>query len=87
MTITVELSPRTQQRLEALAASRGKPVEAFVSDLIAKTIEERSFDEILASLREGFAASGMSEEEATALLDAELNAVRKARYQAKSLNR
>lgn len=84
MTITIELSPRTQQRLEALASSRGKQVEAFVSDLIEKTVEERSFDEILAPFREGFAASGMTEEEATDLLDAELKAVRKARYQAKS---
>ena len=84
MTITVELSPRTQQRLEALASSRGKQVEAFVTDLIEKTIQERSFDEILATFREGFAESGMSEEEAIALLDAELKAVRKARHQAKS---
>lgn len=82
MTITVELSPRTQERLEALASIRGKRLETFVSDLIEQTVEERSFDEILAPFREGFATSGMTEEEATDLLDNTLKSVRTARLQA-----
>jgi predicted transcriptional regulator len=83
MTINLELSPQTQQRLEALASKSGQPIEAYVNALIEKTVAP--IDKILAPFRQGFAESGLTEEEATNLLDAELKAVR-AERRTKSLS-
>jgi predicted transcriptional regulator len=81
MTISVKISPHTQQRLEALASKQGKPLETYVNELIERTVRaEEPIDTILAPFRQGFSESGMTEEEATNLLDTELKAVRAARH-------
>jgi len=77
MTISLELSPQTQKRLEALASQNGQPLEAYVSDLLEKTATP--IDALLEPFWEGFAESGMSEEELTNLMDDELKAVRASR--------
>ncbi|MCX6378468.1 MAG: hypothetical protein NT023_03190 [Armatimonadetes bacterium] len=77
MTISLELSPQTQKRLEALASQNGQPLEAYVSALIENTVTP--IDTLLEPFWEGFAESGMSEEELTNLMDDELKAVRASR--------
>lgn len=75
MTISLELSPQTQQRLETLASKHGQPLEAYVSALLEKTAPP--IDAPPAPLQEDFSGSGMSEEERTNLAGEELKAVRK----------
>lgn len=87
MAIHVELSPDTQQRLEAMASKQGQPLEVFVNELIERTVRaQEPIDTLLLPFRQGFAESGLTEEEAASLLDAELKAVRASR-QAETLNR
>ena len=79
MTITLDLLPETQRKLEALATRSGKEVMVFVKDLIEKTIQRipeetslpagKRFDEIAAPLHEDFKESGMSEEDFDRLID------------------
>ena len=77
MTIHVDVSPDNQQRLEDLASRHGKPVEAFVNELIERAVRaEEPIDTILAPFRQGFSESGMTDEQATSFLDSELHAVR-----------
>ena len=73
MTITLDLLPDTQRKLEALATRSGKDVIVFVNDLIEKTVqtipeedsfpEGMKFDEIAAPLRQDFKESVMSEDD------------------------
>ncbi len=77
MTINLELSPQTQQRLEALASKSGQPLDVYVNALIERTVAP--IDTLLAPFRQGFSESGLTEEEATDLLDTELKAVRAER--------
>jgi predicted transcriptional regulator len=78
MTISIEFSPQTQSRLERLASERGQPVEAYVHDLIETSVRriDVPLDAILAPFRLGFAESGMTEDEATKLLDTAIDEVR-----------
>lgn len=80
MTILIDLSPQTHKRLEVLASKNGQALEVFLSDLIETSIgADEPIDAVLSPFREGFAESGISEDEATALLDDGLKAVRAAR--------
>ena len=88
MTITLELLPDTQRKLETLATRSGQDVPGFLHGLIEKTVRdsspailpaEKPMDEILAPFRQGFDESGISEEELTILMDEELKAVRAER--------
>jgi hypothetical protein len=74
MTINLELSPQTQERLEALASRSGQPLEAYVNGLIEKSIIP--IHSLLAPFRQGFAESGVSEEGLSLPMDEELKAVR-----------
>ena len=86
MTLNVDLSPHTQQRLETLAAKQGQPLEVYVSELIERTIRiAEPIDAILAPFRQGFAESGMSDNEAATMLETELKEVR-AKRRTKSLS-
>lgn len=91
---TVEVSGISEQqlrRLDELARERGGDRSQVIRDIITRELggEEtdkasQSFDTALAPLRAGFAESGMSEEEAEALLDASLRAVRAERRQTRN---
>ncbi len=77
------------QRLDERARTTGRDRSQVIRELIARELgaEEpplasHSFDAVLAPIREGFTESGLSEEEATDLLEAGLRAVRAEKRQA-----
>jgi predicted DNA-binding protein len=79
MTVTINLSPETEQQLQQRAAQTGQTVESFVRFLIEKEVRrpdstlpaaaetQKTFDEILAPVQQGFAESGLSDAELEAL--------------------
>ena len=78
MTITLELLPDTQRKLETLATKSGQDVPGFVQGLIEEKIQNTNganpyagmtLDEVAAPLREDFKASGMTEVEFDALIE------------------
>lgn len=71
MDLTIkELSPEKIQTLDAIAKSKGKSAEQYVRDWIeSEILSTKSFDEILAPIRQGFEESGMSEEDITAMFE------------------
>ena len=87
-TITIDLNPEEERQLEGFAAEHGRGTDtaALVKEILSAFIIGRGsapsalgFDEVLAPFREGFAKSGMGQEETEAFLDAELEAVRAER--------
>ena len=77
MTISLDISPKTQERLEKLASQHGQGVEAFISALLERTV--MSIDGILLPIRQGFVESGMREAELLNLIDTEIEAVRQSK--------
>lgn len=76
LTIT-EIPPEMAEALDERARHNGKSVEEYVRALIeTDLLASRSFDEILAPVRKGFADSGMSEEELTDFIESEVKAYR-----------
>ena len=64
MSITIDLPPETEKKLQAKAARFGEDVPHYISRLIEKDIDAaRKLDEILAPVRKGFADSAMSDKE------------------------
>ena len=94
MTISIELAPDEEHRLEEKARARGQVVSDYVRELIRKELnggpgtlqtKGKTFDEILAPIREGWEQSGMTEDEIMALFDetrAEVRSERRAREEA-----
>jgi hypothetical protein len=81
MTITVNLPPATIEELKAEAAATGKDVEKLVREAVQTKLarRKRTFADVLKPIHDAVAQSGISEEEAQALVDKELEAVRKER--------
>jgi hypothetical protein len=80
------LSEETLRRLDLRARSQGEDRSDHVRKLIEKDLAQeevrltgKSFDEALSAIRQGFAESGLREEEALSLLTEGLNASRKER--------
>ncbi len=78
MTLTLELLPETQRRLETLATKNGQEVTGFVNRLIDEKIYAAleavpfagmTFEEVAAPIRDDFTASGMTEAEFDALIE------------------
>jgi hypothetical protein len=72
--VTVQLPPETERTLREKAASAGLSLEVYLQKLAQRDAENRTprpktLDEILAPVREGFAESGVSEDELTALFE------------------
>jgi len=63
MTLIVPLSPQVEARLRQRAAAEGKDPGVFASKLLEQAVARSSLDELLAPLREQFAASGTTDEE------------------------
>jgi len=63
MVLTIELEPRTEARLRQQAKAAGKDVNSYVSKLVEQAAAKSSMDEILAPIRQQFAASGRSDEQ------------------------
>jgi len=91
MTISIELAPDEEQKLEEKARARGQVVSDYVRELIRKELnggppaqptKGKTFDEILAPIREGWEQSGLTEDEIRALFEetrAEVQRERRAR--------
>lgn len=75
MSLTISLPRDLETRVLEAAARQGQDAEAYVIDAVERALRKRSLDDLLAPVREQFAASGMSEEELTALVKAERRAM------------
>jgi hypothetical protein len=70
MTITVDLSAATEQKLRERAAQAGQDVAALVRDLIERGVRTRpTFDEILVPFRAQVADSGMTDDDLAILFE------------------
>ncbi len=69
MTITIDIAPETEEKLQERARKSGADVAEYVKGLIDKDLTTPSLDEILRPLREEFQVSGMTEEELDTLVD------------------
>jgi hypothetical protein len=92
MSILLHLSPETEHRLRERAKQRGQTLEAYLEMLAeldaangnaatGPTSRAPTFDEILAPMRQGFAESGLTDEELTALLEEAREEVWRAKRQ------
>jgi hypothetical protein len=88
MTISIELAPDEERKLEEKARARGQVVSDFVRELIRNELSGghavkkafgSTFDEVLAPIREGWEQSGMSQDEIMALFEETRNEVRRER--------
>ncbi len=75
MTITITLTPETEETLRKRAAESGQTLEAFLQQLVEREARDGNrpaaptFDDILAPVRKGFQDSGLTEEELTGLFE------------------
>jgi hypothetical protein len=71
--VTVHLPPETERTLREKATSAGVTLEVYLRKLAERDADgsprAATLDEILAPVREGFAESGMTEDELTALFE------------------
>jgi hypothetical protein len=76
MDMTISIPDDVAARLQKRAAVSGQSLPVYTAKLVADTVTKPTIDEILAPVREDFAASGMSEEETTDFLRGQLEAHR-----------
>lgn len=63
MTLVVPVSAELEAKLRERAAAAGKDAPTYASELLEQAVRQRSLDELLAPLREQFAATGTTDEE------------------------
>jgi hypothetical protein len=89
MTIRINLTPEHERQLEELARQNGKDPSAYVTGVLTaylngvRSTGEKTFEEILAPIWEGWRQSGMTEDEIDDLFGRELFEVRRERRQQK----
>jgi hypothetical protein len=89
MTLSITLTRDQERLLEALARRRGQDPSAYVTDVVSaylngvRTKGEKTFEEILAPIWEGWRQTGMTEDEIDHLFQLELQEVRRERQQRK----
>jgi hypothetical protein len=87
MTINIELRPDEERELRERALTSGRELPEYVQQVLEEHIRSvprpakpsKTFDQILAPVREGWQQSGMTEEEITALFEETRDEVRKER--------
>src|SRR5690349_17846423 len=85
MTISLDLTPEQQRELEDLARRSGKDPSAYVNEVLtaylngARAKGQKTFEEILAPIWEGWRHSGMTGEEIDELFEHELREVQRER--------
>jgi hypothetical protein len=93
MTVTIDLSPEEERRLQERAAQLGQDLPAYLRRLIREDLDAavpaqgRTFAEILAPVHEDFRASGMTEGELDTLLEEALGEARAERHRGKNARR
>ena len=75
MSMTITLPAELETKVQEAAAQQGWGAERFVIAAVELALKKPSLDEILAPVRAQFAASGMTEEELTALVKEERRAM------------
>ena len=92
MTITIDLPIEVETKIKSQAVKQGLGVDDYVRSIVKDTADRRanieaaagkSFDEILAPIRKGFAESGMSEDEILEFFEAERDLLWKERHSEK----
>jgi hypothetical protein len=89
MTISITLTPDQERTLEELARQDGKDPSVYVNDVVAAYLNgarskgEKTFEEILTPVWEGWQRSGMTEDEIDDLFGQELQEVRRERRRQK----
>jgi hypothetical protein len=91
MTITIELRPDDERVLRERARTNGRELPEYVQQVLEEHIRSiprpetlpKTFDQILAPIREGWQQSGMTEEEIDDLFQQELQEVRRERRQSR----
>jgi hypothetical protein len=85
MTICISLTPEQERTLEELARQSGKDPSAYAIGVLTAYLNgvrsnpEKTFEEILAPIWEGWRQSGMTEDEIDDLFGQELREVRRER--------
>ena len=87
MTIKIELRPDEERELRELARASGRDLSEYVHQVLTEHLRSgqspeaasKTFDEILAPIREGWQQSGMTEDEITALFGETRDEVRQER--------
>lgn len=75
-TITIAIEEGTEHLIEARASTRDQSVEQYVRSLIVKDIlNSPTWDEVVTPIRQGFAESGLSEDELLAIIEQEREAL------------
>lgn len=78
MIVTVDLSPEIEAKIKTQAEKGGVKFEDYIKSLLEEGtirrekldfLSEKSFDEILAPVRQGFQESGLTEDELTTLFE------------------
>lgn len=78
MTVVLELEPEIEEKIKMQASKDGLKVEVYVQSIVKEAtnkreriekLAEKSFDEILAPVRQDFDESGMSEDELNEFID------------------
>jgi siderophore synthetase component len=89
--VTVHLPPETERTLREKATSAGVTLEAYLRELAerdaTRSARAATLDEILAPVREGFAESGMTEDELTVLFEEARDEVWREKQQGRSKDR
>ncbi len=89
MTININLTADQERQLEELARQNGKEPAAYVNDVVTAYLNgvsskgQKTFEEILAPIWEGWRQSGMTEDQINELFGRELQEVRRERRQRK----
>jgi hypothetical protein len=78
MPLTIEIPDDLASELRQQAAERGAPPEEVALTVLRRTLAaDRRLNESLAPIREAFEQSGMTEDEAVELFEAEKHAMRR----------
>lgn len=79
MTLSVTLSDKVAEHLASLAKATSRTPEQVAADMIERNLAWQCAEESLAPVRAAFEASGMTEDELSDLIDAEIHAMRRER--------
>jgi hypothetical protein len=63
MVLSIEIPPRTEERLRKQAEAAGKDVNAYVSQIVEQAAAKGSLEEELAGMRRRFAGTGIGDDE------------------------
>ena len=69
MTLSIPITPDTEQRLKAKASAEGIDLTTYAARALERAASRPTIDEVLAPLREEVENSGVTEEQLTGLLE------------------